>query len=507
MKKKLSAISPRILVSVLFAFLLMSAFSQQQSDSLYSERFRPQFHFTPKKNWINDPNGLLFYEDTYHLFYQYNPYANVWGHMTWAHAVSEDLIHWVELPTAIPETKDYMIFSGSAVADINNTAGFANNDTQIPLVAIYTAHTDTSQKQNLAYSLDKGLTWHQYNKNPVLDLGKKDFRDPGAFWYSPDQKWIMAVMFPQEHEIKFYSSSNLKEWNFESSFGPAGDTSGVWECPQLMKVPMLEAPGNYKWVLMLSMNAAMQYFVGDFDGHHFVNENVSTEILRPDYGPDYYAAIAYNNLPENQNPITIGWINNWNYANDIPVAPWKGAMSLPRKLSVDKINGKWALLQTPVLAVEKLRRNLFFKKNIKVTDSITLPVTSQTTEIEFALRPNGNISGIKLASGNNQSLIITYNPATHQLTADRTTAGYKNFNSNFEQLNQFSTYVPLHNGKIKLHIFFDKSIVEIFANDGSKVITLQLFPDEKNNGIELFSNSGTAVFCDLKIWEIRSIWP
>src|SRR5271154_2182428 len=245
----------KILFFAAIAFSL-SVSAQKKNDSLYKEKYRPQFHFTPATNWTNDPNGLVYYKGEYHLFYQHNPFGNVWGHMSWGHAISKDLVHWKHLPIAIREENGVMIFSGSCVIDEKNTSGFATKPGQIPMVAIYTGHyisnnskpDNYQQAQYIAFSLDDGITWKKYENNPVLDLHKKDFRDPCVFWYEPEKKWIMALVLPREHIVRFYSSQNLKEWKHISDFGPAGDTSDIWECPSLTKVPGENNPTKSKWV-------------------------------------------------------------------------------------------------------------------------------------------------------------------------------------------------------------------------------------------------------------------
>jgi sucrose-6-phosphate hydrolase SacC (GH32 family) len=242
------------------------------------EPYRPQYHFTPAKNWMNDPNGLLFYESEYHLFYQYNPFGNKWGHMSWGHAVSPDLLHWKDLPLALAEENGVMIFSGSAVVDWKNSSGFGK-DGQPPLIAIYTGHYTEKplQNQNIAYSNDKGRTWIKYSKNPVIDIGAKDFRDPKIIWHEPTQRWLMAVALPAEHKIRFYASANLKEWSQLSEFGPVGAINGIWECPDLFPLPVENNPDRSKWVLIVNLNpggpvggSGCQYFIGEFDGKQFV---------------------------------------------------------------------------------------------------------------------------------------------------------------------------------------------------------------------------------------------
>jgi fructan beta-fructosidase len=493
-----------------FLFTCCIAFSigaSAQTNSFYQEQYRPRFHYSPATNWCNDPNGLVYHNGEYHLFYQYNPFGNVWGHMTWAHATSKDLIHWKHLPIAIAEEKDTMIFSGTCVVDKNNTSGFGKNG-ETPMVAVYTGHIENkNQSQHIAYSLDNGISWTKYNKNPVLDLGKKDFRDPKIFWYEPKKYWVMALMFPVEHFVQFYSSGNLKDWKHLSDFGPVGDTSGVWECPDLTQVPIEGIKGKKKWVLQTSQNASMQYFVGEFDGITFTNENPANKIVRPDYGPDYYAAIAYNQLPAAHLPTAIGWINNWYYANDIPTTPWKGAMSLPRTLSVKKISGEWVLIQKPAEKINLERRMIY--KNFKVAfkNTVRLPVTSQQCEIDVSMGISKDATaGLRIAAGNNHYLEIGYDSKKKVLYMDRSKTANQSFNKNFEKMNRYEIPYSLNGANLKLRVFFDKSIAEVFINDGDRVFTTQLFPDEKDNGIEFFCTNGFGGLAHCYVYEIKSIW-
>jgi fructan beta-fructosidase len=341
----------------------------------------------------------------------------------------------------------------------------------------------------------------------VLDLNNKDFRDPKVFWFEPQQKWIMAVVLAVEKKVQFYTSKNLKKWELMSSYGPAGDTSGVWECPDLFEAPVLNEPGKTKWLLMHSPAPYMQYFIGGFDGNIFKNENNTAKIYRPDYGSDYYAAIAFNNLPAGERPTTIGWVNNWNYANDIPTTPWKSAMSLPRRLAVKNNGGEWILVQEPVPALKKLRYQPFSTKNIKVKNEFLLPVSSTTCEIEFVFRPTANsTSGIRLAKGKDQYVEIGYDATKETLYIDRSEAGDTSFHKSFGELSRYETSLKTRNGKIALRIFFDRSIVEIFANDGEAVMTMQIFPPENNKAIGVFSNGTGVVFESINYWSLKSIW-
>jgi len=504
MRKKFSIV-------LLFVFACEAVIAQ---NNLYKEKYRPQFHFSPAKNWTNDPNGLVYLDGEYHLFYQYNPYGNRWGHMSWAHSVSPDLVHWKHLPLAIPEKDSIMIFSGSAVIDRNNTSGFATKAGQVPMVAIYTGHiiADTSDKENyrqeqhIAYSLDKGRTWTKYAGNPVLDIDKKDFRDPKVFWYDKGKKWIMAVVLPHEHIVQFYSSKNLKQWEHLSDFGPAGDYTNIWECPDLLQVPVENDPGKKKWVLLNSQQTTMQYFVGEFDGTSFVNENPADRIYRPDYGPDYYAAVAYN-LPAKQQPVLLGWANNWTYAQDIPTFPWKSAMGVPRNLSLKKRNGEWLLIQKPVDALKKLRTGAIEQKNISVNGKKRLDLKGQQFEIEVLFHPATNsTAGIHLAVGKQNVFAIGYDASSKKLFVDRSGCTNNSFNKEFASLSRYETSLTPAGGKIKLHIFFDNSIVEVFANNGVAVMTTQIFPDESDTGVELFSEGGSTKFELVRSWKMRSAW-
>ncbi|MEJ0032690.1 MAG: glycoside hydrolase family 32 protein [Bacteroidota bacterium] len=383
--------------------------------------YRPKFHFTPQKNWTNDPNGLVYYDGEYHLFFQYNPYGDKWGHMSWGHAVSKDLLHWEELPVAIEEYVDsegdsVMIFSGSAVVSGDS------------IVAIFTSHKSTKQSQSIAVSHDKARTFKVYKGNPVLDIGRKDFRDPKVFWYEPQKKWVMAAVVPDQHKVNLYESKDLKSWNFMSDFGKVGDTTKIWECPDLF-------PLSNKWVLLISAShpqggpfVGMQYFVGDFDGTKFSVDDSSRYPLYVDYGKDFYAGITYNNEPGGRR-IMIGWANNWAYAGSVPTSPWRGGMSLPRELSLDS---DLKLKQVPAVEIES--KKVVFDK----TDSI-------------------EVSGTW----------IGYNAITKNVFLNR-------MNKMFPSIEKAPA--RLIDGKVKLEIFEDHSIIEVFINDGEAVISDQVFP-------------------------------
>jgi len=498
-----------------------------------AEFYRPQYHFSAPKGWINDPNGLVYYDGEYHLFYQHNPFANIWGHMSWGHAVSKDLLRWNDLPVAIPEftnadsVSKTAIFSGSAIIDKGNKSGLCPDGSTDCLVAVYTGNvtkgeTQTAQYQNLAYSADKGRTWTQYTKNPIIDIRSKEFRDPNVFWYEPQQKWVMATVKATEHRMALYESKNLKDWQLLSHFGPVGDTTKVWECPALMPVPIEGEAGKTKWVLFISSGhvqkdyVGMQYFVGDFDGKTFKLDPANPKPITPDYagsvvdwGKDYYAAIPFNNLPSTQkSPIMIGWINNWAYANKIPTTPFKGSMSLPRQISLRRTAAGLELVQLPLATVTSLRGEKSEKSNLKLTnESQTLEKSIDNVyELEIEIKPGtAKNVGIRFAKNGSdgpdgEETVLRY--TNGHLELDRRKSGKVNFSDKFVSVEK----APLapKNGLIKLRIFVDRSIVTVFANDGERVMTDAIFPNKAEGAIELFAEGGTAEFMNTTLWKMKS---
>ena len=363
---------------------------------------------------MNDPNGLVWHKGEYHLFFQHNPFGTQWGHMSWGHAVSKDLRTWEELPIAIAEDEDGAIFSGSAVSDGDD------------LVAIYTRHTETNQTQCIAVSKDNGLTFEKYKNNPVLDENKKDFRDPKVFKYK--NEWIMAVAQPHEHQISFYSSPNLITWKHLSDFGPAAATGGVWECPDLFP---LEVEGEEVWVLIVSLNpgglhgSGTQYFIGDFNGTTFVPRYSTDEPRWLDYGKDNYAGVTFNNEP-NGKRIFIGWLANWDDVRSHPATSWTSQMTLPRQLGLTIFNGEIVLTQQPGV--------------------------KPTYEIEI-LTPKSGVIGLE------GFVRVGYNVDTKKLFVNEYEAPY-------EPLGEM-----LH-----IKVVIDRSSVELFTGDGTRCISLAVFP-------------------------------
>jgi fructan beta-fructosidase len=501
-------------------------FNVDKQDS--GDIYRPTYHFTADSNWINDPNGLVYNNGEYQLFYQYNPFGANWGHMSWGHSMSKDLLHWKKLPIALKEDKKMngddstMIFSGSAVSDKDNTSGFGDSKHK-PMVAIYTSFVHKGrrdgnteppkniQSQSIAYSTDNGITWTKYNENPVLDIHSPDYRDPKVFWYQKDQKWVLVLVKSDQHEIWLYESKNLKKWNYMSRWGKTGDTAAVWECPDLFELPVA-GTNERKWVLTVCAGnpqvkyVGMQYFTGRFDGKKFTTSKVYEKADYLDFGKDFYAAVSYNNTPDNRR-IIIGWLNNWVYANDIPTGNiWRGAYSIPRQLSLVKSDSNYIIVQKPIFEFSKLRGKAFLIDE-KVVDSVyNLSYKGNAYEMELTIEPgNANAAGLKILESNDENVSLKYDVRSQTFLLDRTKSGNISFNSSFASVEKAP--VKLKNGKLKLTILVDKSIVEVFINDGEKTITDLVFPMKKRDGIQLFTEGGKAIFSNLKVWEIKSTMP
>ena len=492
-------------------------------DVSFEERYRPQYHYTPKINWMNDPNGLVYHDGTFHLFHQYNPFGNKWGYMSWNHATSTDLVHWQHQPVAIPygEEQEEGIFSGSAVVDHSNSSGFGDGTTA-PIVAIYTSAyggENPRQSQSLAYSTDGGETFQKYEGNPVLEFEDPDFRDPNVKWHEDIQKWIMVVALPLQHKVQFYSSDNLIDWEYLSDFGPAGAVSGIWECPDLFPMAVDGDPSNIKWVLHVDMNpgaiaggSGSQYFVGDWDGETFTaDDSISGgEILWADYGTDFYAAISWNNVPEEDGRrLWLGWMNNWEYANEIPTDPWRSAMSIPRSVHLETINERTALTQRPVEELQQLREEevRLDAQNISEGDFLLTDdgLSGKAYEVIIELEPGFSESaGLNVREGVGQETVIGYDAIAGTVYVDRTQSGEDSFGDEFAR--RMDAPARLIDGKVKLHIFVDWSSVEVFINDGEQVITSRIFPYPESTDISLFADGGSADLVGLSFWPLESIW-
>lgn len=485
----------------------------------YSEHYRPQYHFSPESTWTNDPNGLLWHDGEYHLFYQNNPFGDRWGHMSWGHAVSPDLLHWEHLPLAIPEEGNEMIFSGSAVVDYGNRSGLCGEGEDDCMVAIYTSHIsqgDTShQYQSLAFSSDRGRTWRKYEGNPVLDLGLRDFRDPKVFWHEPSARWVMVVSLPQQHTVQIYNSANLTEWSLQSEFGRQGDTSMIWECPDLLEVPV--DGGGSRWVLLISSGSrhpgvvGMQYFVGEFDGRQFRLSEPHPAPRWVDYGKDFYAAVTFNQLPAGEAPVLLGWANSWTYANDIPTAPWRGAMSIPRRLSLRAGGDGLELVQIPVLDGPDTAQNLqletlYDEGEFEVEGDLELgDLRGGSLVIRLRMRrETASDFGIRVLAGAGEETAIGYDSGIASLYFDRTRSGRSDFHPAFASRELLP--IELEEGRLELLILVDRSLIEIFADDGRRVMTGQVFPTNSQRAVQLFAQGGRVMVESLEVFGVESVW-
>jgi fructan beta-fructosidase len=474
---------------------------------------RPRFHFTPPKNWMNDPNGLVFLEGEYHLFYQHNAFADTPGSIGWGHAISRDLIHWEHLPVAIPFADGIMAFSGCAVVDHHNSSGFGL-DGRAPLILIFTGHVDAKQiqDQRLAFSNDRGRTWTIYEGNPVLDIGQKDFRDPKVFWHVASSRWIMLVVLANDCKAQFYGSSNLKDWKHLSDWGPFSSHEWNWEVPELFELP-IEGSSETRWVLKVDVGtggpfggSAGMYFLGQFDGERFIaddaNLNLSTPAKWLDYGKDFYAAITFANLPDDR-LIWLAWMNNWQYAAQTPTSPWRGAMSIPRTLSLKQFSSGLELIQQPVRELEKLRGKHHRFTDLQLEAGFQkLEVRGERLEItaEFKLETASKF-GLNVRVGPNNETIVGYNASSRELFVDRRKSGQVDFSEHFT--GRHSGPLPLEDGLLHLHIFIDSCSLEVFGNHGRTVITDLIFPEPDATCLELFANNGGVQLISLDVWELN----
>jgi fructan beta-fructosidase len=442
--------------------------------ALSSEPFRPQYHFSPARNWTNDPNGLVYFEHEYHLFFQYNPFGDQWGHMSWGHAVSRDLVRWQELPVALRKENGVMIFTGSVVIDERNTSGFCANGKPC-MVAIYTGHTPAQngkpalQTQNIAFSNDRGRTWTKYASNPVLNLNLANFRDPSVFWSSKSKQWIMVVALPNDHRVAIYGSPDLKHWSQLSDFGPAGGTGGQWECPSLFELPVDADLHNARWILKIGLNpGALQggsgekYFIGRFDGAKFVNDNPPSTTLWTDYGKDCYCALVFNHIPASRPQLMLGWMDNWQYASKLPTSPWRGQMTTPREIALKTFPDGIRLVQKPAGVFEPSRTPVF-----------ATPATRSFESRAVLNMAGAREAGWKLQFGDD-AVLIGYNASRREVFVDRTQSGLVAFSRDFPV--RISAPLPQIGNSLDFRILVDRNSVEVFAASGRITLTNLVFP-------------------------------
>lgn len=477
-------------------------------DSSNRETYRPVYHHTPVYGWMNDPNGMFYKDGVYHLYFQYNPYGSMWGNMTWGHSTSTDLTHWTYEGTAIVPDAWGAIFSGSCVVDKDNTAGFGKG----AVVAFYTSAKSTPwgdiQSQSMAYSLDNGKTFIKYEHNPILTSTERDFRDPKVFWYAPGKHWVMMLAVGQEMQI--YSSGNLKEWKKESSFGAMqGAHGGVWECPDLVEVAV-EGSKEKKWVLICNLNpggpfggSAAQYFVGSFDGKKFVNES-PTQTKWLDRGKDNYATVTWSNAPAGR-CIALGWMSNWQYANNVPTTQYRSANTLARDLTLYRAGGELYLKSKPSPEIKKARAEekkistFEVKGNYEVAS--LLADNKGAYEIEMTIENKGTSKiDFSLMNEKGEKVAMYYDVVRKQFVMDRSASGIVGFSRDFPAV----TVAPVRNtDQIHLRLFIDRSSVEAFGEEGEYVMTNLVFPAEPYNRMVFSSDKGSYIVKSMNVYRLQ----
>ena len=512
-----------------------TAFAQQPASApavpALTAPWQPQIHFSSPPNWINDPNGPVLLNGQYHLFFQLNPFADQWGHMSWGHAVSPDLVHWKQLPVALAEEQGVAIFSGSTVVDADNTSGLCadpGQKTPVCMVAIYTGASQDKQTQNIAFSRDGGATWTKYSANPVIDLGLKNFRDPKVFWHALSQSWVMVVSLPDQHKLRFYRSHNLRQWELASEFGPAGAVSGVWECPDLFELPIYDEQDKLvaaRWLLNVNINpggpaggSADQYFIGQFDGSRFIEDHPGSGPHWVDWGNDFYASTSFSNLPSSEDRTWIGWMSNWKYASKLPSLPGRGEMTLARHLYLREPPAyppptpdqePLLLVQEPVLGLPVDKRYLAmfgapaFQTVAKANERISAKKLSGSVyRLRFTLDPgDASEAGVRLRrrsinpdDPSTEETVVGIDQATGRIFVDRTRSGKTDWSSDFP----VRVSAPLKHTQtegIPIEVVVDNNSIEVFAEDGETVLTNLIYPAATSQGLAFYSTAtppGTA---------------
>lgn len=472
------------------------------------EIYRPVYHHTPAYGWMNDPNGMFYKDGVYHLYFQYNPYGSMWANMTWGHSTSRDLVHWTYEGTSIVPDAWGAIFSGSCVVDHENTAGFGKG----AVVAFYTSAKSTPwgdvQSQSMAYSLDNGKTFTKYEGNPILTSSERDFRDPKVFWYAPGKHWVMMLAVGQHMEI--YSSVNLKDWKKESEFGAMqGAHGGVWECPDLVEIPV-EGTRQKKWVLICNLNpggpfggSAAQYFVGSFDGKTFVNES-PTLTKWMDWGKDNYATVTWNNAPDGR-CVALGWMSNWQYANNVPTRQYRSANTIARDLTLYRVGEELYLKSTPSPEVKKARGEKVSKPSFNVAGEYEvaslLDDNKGAYEVELVIQNQGASKiAFCLLNEKGEKVSMYYDLARRQFVMDRSESGTVDFSKDFPAV----TVAPADTDKeLTLRLFVDRSSIEAFGEDGKFVMTNLVFPSLPYNKMCFTSDEKGYTVKSLKVYRLQ----
>jgi fructan beta-fructosidase len=481
----------------------------------YQQPYREQYHFSPATGWLGDPDGMVRFNNLYHLFW-------------WGHAESKDLVHWNErLSPMIGDNGSFVYYSGSVVVDRNNTSGLAVDPSQPPMIAIYTMHDKATNKetQGLSVSYDE-MSFVFYDQNPVLTSERLAFRDPQVFFYIPSQRWIMVIALPDDRKVSFFASQDLKHWEHLSDFGPEGAVSQVWEVPDLFQLSVDGDPNHKKWVLLCGMGPNReQYFIGDFDGQKFTldpalnaylngslptSSNGSERANWLDFGADYYAVRTYRDYDNIENRVvSMGWLGNWEYANNVPTSWGKGALALPRELGLQTFSSGLRIVQRPIPALEGLRQARVHVGPLGVNGVTPLSEFKpkrNTYEIDatFQITDPKAKFGIRIAVHGDYGISVGYDASTSCLFLDRTNPEHGDFAGLFAKY----MFAPLDpkDGEVRLHIFVDQSSIEIFANDGELTMSALMFPSPESLGINLFSENGGATLVNISAWELDSIW-
>ncbi len=476
---------PLIILSFFLASITVFA---EKPVKIFNELHRPQFHFSPEKNWMNDPNGLVYYDGEYHLFYQHNPFGNEWGYMHWGHAVSTDLVRWEHLPIALYPDNDSKdkdsctAYSGSAIVDHNNLTGLQKGDKKTILLF----YTSKKCGQRLAYSNDKGRTWLKYDKNPIVAYNETDdARDPKVLWHEPSKQYVMVLYRrPNNNDkqkgISFYTSKNLLDWEFKNH------VVGFYECPDLVELPVNRRADDKKWVLF---DGDGSYVIGLFDGENFVTE---TPKLQSDFGQNYYATQTWSNIPEaDGRTIQIAWMKG----AEFPEMPFNGQMTFPCELSLKKYLEGIKLTRKPIKEIELLHEKgeVYENKNLipGINKNLLNGIKGDCFHIigSFKVKTADSFGFVVRLDKTNNGVEIMYNVKSKTLIC----------------MGKSAVVEPV-DGVVKLEVLLDRASLEIFANDGKVAMSSSITSTEKANGIYLFNIGGEVLVEKLEVYPMKSIW-
>jgi sucrose-6-phosphate hydrolase SacC (GH32 family) len=477
-------------------------------DTTNSEKYRPAFHHTPLYGWMNDPNGMFYKDGVWHLYFQYNPYGSKWQNMTWGHSTSRDLINWEQQPNAIMPNGLGSVFSGSAVVDHDNTAGFGRD----AVIAIYTSAGE-SQVQSLAHSNDNGQSFTIYTDNPIITT-TREARDPNMFWNEEISRWNLVLASALTHEILIYSSPDLKEWTLESSFGRGyGGQDGVWECPDLVKLP-IRGTSKSKWVLICNINpggpaggSATQYFVGDFDGHKFTCDNAVNETRWMDYGKDHYAAVTWSGAPDNRH-TAIAWMSNWQYANEVPTMQFRSTNTLPRDLELFRAqDGDLYLSVLPAKEIDLMRGACTLRNASAIATSegasFALPTANDgicEIDLDYSFRGTQDLT-IELSNDKGERVTMNYDTRKRLFVMDRQESGLTKFSKHFPTATVAPTLNNRQDGTLRLYV--DRCSLEAFDGEGHFAMTNLVFPTTPYTTLTVSSEGGKAKITKLDIYSIN----